>query len=264
MSSQGTLEIEKLPKMISEKTKLISITHMSNLLGIINPIEDIISIAKKNNILTLIDAAQSISHLKVDVKKLNCDFLVFSGHKILGPTGVGILFGKNELLNKMPPFLGGGHMIKEVSMEKSTWGDAPFKFEAGTPNIAPAIGLGEAIKYFKSFHNKNSYKYLNELTHYLLEKLIQIPNITLYPSVEFQKNKGPIIAFDIKGIHPFDLAKLLSTKGICIRSGHHCTQPLLKKFNIKSLNRISLYYYNTKEEIDFFYKSILKVIKVLN
>ncbi len=264
MSSQGTLEIEKLPKMISEKTKLISITHMSNLLGIINPIEDIISIAKKNNILTLIDAAQSISHLKVDVKKLNCDFLVFSGHKILGPTGVGILFGKNELLNKMPPFLGGGHMIKEVSMEKSTWGDAPFKFEAGTPNIAPAIGLGEAIKYFKSFHNKKSYKYLNELTHYLLEKLIQIPNITLYPSVEFQKNKGPIIAFDIKGIHPFDLAKLLSTKGICIRSGHHCTQPLLKKFNIKSLNRISLYYYNTKEEIDFFYKSILKVIKVLN
>ena len=264
MSSQGTLEIEKLPKMISEKTKLISITHMSNLLGIINPIEDIISIAKKNNILTLIDAAQSISHLKIDVKKLNCDFLVFSGHKILGPTGVGILFGKNELLNKMPPFLGGGHMIKEVSMEKSTWGDAPFKFEAGTPNIAPAIGLGEAIKYFKSFHNKKSYKYLNELTHYLLEKLIQIPNITLYPSVEFQKNKGPIIAFDIKGIHPFDLAKLLSTKGICIRSGHHCTQPLLKKFNIKSLNRISLYYYNTKEEIDFFYKSILKVIKVLN
>jgi len=264
ISNRGTLEIKKLSNLITDKTKLISITHMSNLLGLINPIEDIIPIAKKNNILTLIDAAQSISHLEIDVKKIDCDFLVFSGHKILGPTGVGVLYGKHEMLKKMPPFLGGGHMIKEVSMEKSTWGEPPFKFEAGTPNIAPAIGLGEAIKYFKLIHNEKSYKYLNELTNYLMSKLVQIPKLQLYPPIDVQKNKGPIIAFDIEGVHPFDIAKLLSTKGICIRAGHHCAQPVLNKFKIKSINRISLYYYNTREEIDFFYKSILEVIKLLN
>ena len=264
ISKKGTLKIEELSRLITKKTRLISITHMSNLLGVINPIEDIISIAKNNNILTLIDAAQSISHLEIDVRSLDCDFLVFSGHKFFGPTGVGVLYGKYDLLEKMPPFLGGGHMIKEVSMTKSTWGDPPFKFEAGTPNIAPVIGLGEAIKYYNKIHNKELYQYLNTLTNYMIGKLITIPNIQIYPLVEYHnKSKGPIIAFKIKDVHPFDLAKLLGTKGICIRAGHHCTQPILKKFNVTSLNRVSLYYYNTKEEIDLFYKSILDIIKIL-
>ena len=264
ISKKGNLEIEKLTNLITEKTKLISITHMSNLLGEINPIEDIISIAKNNDILTVIDAAQSISHIDIDVKKLKCDFLVFSGHKILGPTGIGVLYGKSEILKKMSPFLGGGHMIKNVTMEKSDWGNPPFKFEAGTPNIAQAIGLGEAIRYFNNNYNIQNKKYLNELRSYLLGKLVQLPGIELYPELDNQVDKGPIIAFNIKNIHSFDISKLLSTKGICIRSGHHCALPTLNKYGINSINRISLYYYNTKNEIDYFYDTIKEVIKILN
>ena len=259
ISKDGKLKINDLNKLITKKTKLLSITHMSNLLGLINPIEKIISIAKKNNILTIIDAAQSISHLKIDVKKLDCDFLVFSGHKILGPTGIGILYGKKELLKAMPPFLGGGHMIKEVTLKKSTWGDIPFKFEAGTPNIAQAIGLSEGIKYFNKMFNTESKQYLNELSYYLNQELLKIKKIKL-----INQHKGSIVAFNIKNIHPFDLTKLLATKNICIRSGHHCALPLLNKYKLTSINRISLYYYNTKKEIDIFCEKLAEVIDILN
>ena len=253
------LDLNIFESLITKKTKLIAITQMSNLLGTVNPINKIISIAKEKNILVLIDAAQSISHLKLDVKKINCDFLVFSGHKILGPTGVGVLYGKEKLLKKMPPFLGGGHMIKNVDLNQSTWGDLPYKFEAGTPNIASVIGLSEAIKFFKKIKNKDSDLYLKEISHYFFSKLKKIKNIEILSPIN-----NPIIAFNISNIHSFDLTKLLSTYNICIRSGHHCAQPILHRYNINSINRVSLYYYNTKEEIDFFFKKLNKVIDILS
>ena len=242
----GSLDLEKVENLITSKTKLISITHMSNVLGIINPIKDIIKIAKKNNIEVFIDAAQSISHLKINVKEINCDYLAFSGHKILGPTGVGVLYINKKHHNKILPLLSGGHMIKEVSMNSFSYNDVPWKFEAGTANIAQVIGLGEAIKYFQDKNLESLHLYTSKLCKYLLEKLNTIPNIKIYP--KNTNNIGPVISFTINGIHDYDLTKLLDTYGICIRSGHHCAQPILNKFNIKSLCRISLYFYNTKEK----------------
>ena len=258
----GTLDIKNISTLITDKTKLISITHMSNVLGTINPIKDIIKIAKKNNIETLIDAAQSISHINIDVKKLGCDYLAFSGHKIMGPTGVGVLYGAKDKLNILSPFLGGGHMIKEVSMDSFSFNDTPWKFEAGTPNIAQVIGLGEAIKFYNMYANKNLHTHTSKLFNYLIEKLNSIPEITLYP--DSMISRGPVISFSINKIHAYDIAKLLDTFGICIRAGHHCAQPILNKYNITSLNRISIYFYNTKKEIDIFHESLLKVIKVLS
>ena len=258
----GTLDIKNISTLITDKTKLISITHMSNVLGTINPIKDIIKIAKKNNIETLIDAAQSISHINIDVKKLGCDYLAFSGHKIMGPTGVGVLYGAKDKLNNLSPFLGGGHMIKEVSMDSFSFNDTPWKFEAGTPNIAQVIGLGEAIKFYNMYANKNLHTHTSKLFNYLIEKLNSIPEIALYP--DSMISRGPVISFSINKIHAYDIAKLLDTFGICIRAGHHCAQPILNKYNITSLNRISIYFYNTKKEIDIFHESLLKVIKVLS
>jgi len=254
----GKLDLNILKSLINKKTKLISVTHMSNLLGTINPINKIISIAKEKNILTMIDAAQSISHEKINIKKINCDFLVFSGHKILGPTGVGVVYGKEKILKEMPPFLGGGHMIKEVTKKQSTWGEIPYKFEAGTPNIAPVIGLNYAIEFFNKMKNKNSDLYLKKLSTYFFSKLNNINNIKI-----ISPEGSPIVAFNILGIHSFDLTKLLSTYNICIRSGHHCAQPILYKYNIQSINRVSLYYYNTKDEVDFFFKKLDEVVNIL-
>jgi len=261
LNNKGELDTSNLFNLITKKTKLISITHMSNVLGTINPIKKIISIANKKNILTLIDAAQSISHIPLDVKKLNCDYLVFSGHKIMGPTGVGILYGKNNLLNSMEPFLTGGHMIKDVTMKKTTYNLSPLKFEAGTPNIAQAIGLGEAIKFYTQYNFNDMHNYLHKLYLYLIQTLKSIPGIELY---SYNKNNGPVISFSINKMHAYDIAKLLDTSKICVRAGHHCAQPILNKFNLDSINRISLYYYNTSEEIDLLKKSLLKVIKILS
>lgn len=261
LNNKGELDTSNLFNLITKKTKLISITHMSNVLGTINPIKRIISIANKKKILTLIDAAQSISHIPLDVKKLNCDYLVFSGHKIMGPTGVGILYGKNNLLNSMEPFLTGGHMIKDVTMEKTTYNLSPLKFEAGTPNIAQAIGLGEAIKFYTQYNFNDMHNYLHKLYLYLIQTLKSIPGIELY---SYNKNNGPVISFSINKMHAYDIAKLLDTSKICVRAGHHCAQPILNKFNLDSINRISLYYYNTSEEIDLLKKSLLKVIKILS
>ena len=262
MSNDGTLELKQLPKLINHKTKLISITHMSNVLGIINPIEKIIKTAHQNNVEVLVDAAQSISHLKINVKKIDCDYLAFSGHKIMGPTGVGVLFAKKEILNNLPPLLNGGHMIKEVTMDKFTYNDIPWKFEAGTPNIAQVIGLGAAINFYNSIDYKSKNLYLKNLNKYLVEKLNEIPDLKIYPD-KLDKN-GPVLSFIIKNIHGYDLAKLLDLNGICIRSGHHCAQPTLKKFNLQSLNRISLYYYNTKKDIDTLYFHLKKAIEILS
>ena len=256
----GTLDIDTLPNLINNKTKLLSITHMSNVLGTINPLKKIIQIAKINNIEVLVDAAQSISHIKIDVKDLECDYLVFSGHKIMGPTGVGILYGKK--LNNISPFLGGGHMIKEVSMESFSYNEAPWKFEAGTPNIAQAIGLGEALKYYNTYNCIEFHQHTKKLFRILCKKLSSINKIKLYS--ENYLSNGPVISFSVNNIHAYDIAKLLDTFNICIRAGHHCAQPILNKYNITSLNRVSLYFYNTEEEIDYFYKSLIKVIKILS
>tara|TARA_Y100001970_G_scaffold179896_1_gene219028 strand:+ start:3023 stop:4231 length:1209 start_codon:yes stop_codon:yes gene_type:complete len=258
----GTLDIENISQLFTKKTKLISITHMSNVLGTINPIEKVINIAKKNNIEILIDAAQSISHIKIDVKKLDCDYLVFSGHKIMGPTGVGVLYGKKNNLDSLSPFLGGGHMIKEVSMGKFSYNDTPWKFEAGTPNIAQVIGLGEAIKFYNLNIDEKKHKYTHQLFKYLIQKLKSIPEVKLYPN-QYSSN-GPVVSFSINKLHAYDIAKLLDTFNICIRAGHHCAQPILNKYNVTSLNRMSIYFYNTQEEVDLFYNSLLKVIKILS
>ena len=257
----GNLDLEKFEKLINSNTKFISLTHMTNVLGIINPIKNIIKIAKNNDIEVLIDAAQSISHLKIDVKKIGCDYLAFSGHKILGPTGVGVLYINKNKHNKVSPLLFGGHMIKEVSMNKFTYNDVPWKFEAGTANIAQVIGLGRAIKYLQSYDLESLHLYTSNLCRYLIKKLIAIPEIKIYPLDT--NNIGPVVSFSVKGVHDYDLTKLLDTYGICIRSGHHCAQPILNKYKINSLSRVSLYFYNTKEEIDYFNNKLKKVIKIL-
>jgi len=258
--SNGELDIKKLNKMISKKTKLISIIHMSNIIGTINPIEHISKIANKNKIPILIDAAQSIAHQKIDVKKINCDFLVFSGHKMMGPTGVGILYISKNISNSIAPFLRGGHMIKTVLSNSSTWNDIPWKFEAGTGNIAQVIGLGNSIEYIEKIGLQNIHKHTQSLLLHLLSKLNQINGITIYGH---QNNSGPIVSFNIKDFHPYDIAKLLDKYGICIRAGHHCGQILMNAFNTNFTCRVSLYAYNSISEIDYFIDSLNKVINIL-
>ena len=261
LNENQELDISKLKQLISKKTKLISITHMSNVLGIINPIEKIIKIAKENNIITLIDAAQSIAHLKIDIKKINCDILVFSGHKILGPTGVGVLYIKEKLMNSLDPFLRGGHMISEVKEYESTWNINPWKFEAGTLNIAQIIGLSSSINYINNIGIANILNYEMYLLSYLLSQLKSIQDIVIYG--HNNKQSGPVVAFNIKDCHPFDISKLLDTYNIAIRAGHHCTQILMQKLKIQYSNRISLYAYNTIDEIDYFIIALKKIIKII-
>ncbi len=257
----GELDINQLTALINNKTKLISIIHISNILGTINPINKISRIAKKYNIPLLIDAAQSIAHDKIDVQDINCDFLAFSGHKLMGPTGVGVLYINNKFINKLKPFLRGGHMIREVGYESSTWNDTPWKFEAGTANIAQVIGLASSIKYIQKIGIENIKEHTHNLQKHLLNKLKNINEIEIYGHKN--GNFGPIISFNIKGCHPYDIAKLLDKYNICIRAGHHCGQILMKKLKINYTNRVSLYYYNSKDEIDIFINSLNKVIDVL-
>ena len=257
----GELDIDTLDSLISKKTKLISIIYMSNILGTINPINKIREIAKNKEIPFLIDAAQSIAHDRIDVKKIGCDFLAFSGHKIMGPTGVGVLYINNKFLNKLEPFLRGGHMIKEVDYNFSTWNDPPWKFEAGTANIAQVLGLASSIEYINKIGIENIKKHTNHLRSYLLSKLKNIDNLIIYGHIN--DNFGPIISFNIKDCHPYDIAKLLDKYNICIRSGHHCGQLLMKKMKTNYTNRVSLYYYNSEQEIDFFIVCLKKVIGIL-
>ena len=259
--NNGKLDIKSFKKLISKKTKLISVVHISNILGTINPINTIIKEAKKHKILTFIDAAQSITHQKIDVKKIDCDFLAFSGHKIMGPTGVGALYIKKGYLDKLEPFLRGGHMIKEVNKSLSTWNSSPWKFEAGTANIAQVIGLAASIDYINKIGINKIKKYENELLLYFVSKLSKIKNLKIYGHEN--DNFAPIISFNIKGCPPYDVAKLLNTFGICIRAGHHCGQLLMKSLKINYTNRVSLYIYNDKQEIDFFIEKLKKVIIVL-
>ncbi len=259
----GTLDLEHLEKLLNKKTKIVSFTLASNFLGTVAPAKEIVKIVRnKSDALIVCDGAQAVPHLKVDVKEIGCDFLAASGHKMAAPTGIGFLYGKKELLKKMEPFLLGGDMIFEVTIEGATWNELPWKFEAGTPNIAGGIGLSAAIDYIREVGIDNIEEHERELTDYALSKMREIEDIEIYGH-KGQKTLG-IISFNIKGIHPHDIAGICDEEGIAIRSGHHCTQPLMRHFGIENSARASFYIYNTKEEIDKFVDVLKEVKKYFN
>ncbi|MFK7049609.1 aminotransferase class V-fold PLP-dependent enzyme [Flavobacterium columnare] len=255
MNEKGELILSEFDKLLSDQTKIVSLNHISNALGTINPIEYIIKKAHQVGAAVLIDGAQATPHLKPDVQALDCDFYVFSGHKICGPTGVGILYGKEEWLNKLPPYMGGGEMIKEVTFEKTTYAGLPHKFEAGTPNIADGIVLGTAIDYLNKIGFENIQKQEKELLSYATEKLLEIEGLKIFGTSE---NKTSVISFNIQGIHPYDIGTIIDKLGIAVRTGHHCTQPIMNFFQIPGTVRASFSFYNTKEEIDTFIEAVKK------
>jgi len=254
-----TLDMDHFKSLLNENTKIVSVCHASNVFGTINDVKKISELAHEYNALVIADSAQVISHMKIDVKDLDVDFLAFSGHKMLAPTGIGVLYGRKELLKTMQPFLFGGDMIKEVTFEESKWNDLPWKFEAGTPNISSGIGLGVAVEYLKNVGMNNIKSYTEELGKYALEKLKEVPGIELY-NPEGQKTS--VISFNLKGVHSHDVATLLNHEGIAIRAGHHCAMPLMNKLNLDGTSRISLYFYNTEEEIDKLVESLKKIVRL--
>ena len=260
MLDNGVLDIDYFNSIILNKVKFVSLIHQSNVLGTINPIKDMIAKAHQHGALVMIDAAQSISHHKIDVKSLDCDFLVFSGHKMFASTGVGVLFGKYDLLDKMDPFMYGGQMINQVNLKESTWNSVPLKFEAGTPNIAEVISLGAAIDFIKSLGRSNIKSYLEQITNSYLELLNNFSNITIYGS---QSIRGPVISFNIEGVHPYDFCQIMGQHNICLRAGNHCAQPLLDKLGTTATNRISFQIYNTVDEINIFEEKLKKTIDFL-
>ena len=255
----GRININQLKELINDKTKIVSICHASNVLGNINPVYEIGSLLKDKDIYFVVDAAQSVPHMKIDVDKMNCDFLAFSAHKMCGPTGIGVLYGKKKLLEKFDPVEFGGGMIGVVEEKLSTWAILPDKFEAGTPLLAEAAGLGATIKYLEDIGLENIESYTKELTKYLYDELSKISNIKIYGTNEIS-DRVSLVSFNLEGVHPHDLTSFLDEKGICIRAGHQCTQPLLGKLGAYSVARASLYFYNSKEEIDFFIQ-VLKETK---
>jgi len=257
VTEDGLLDLDAYKSLLSRSPKLVSFTHMSNVLGTINPAAEIIRLAHAAGAITLVDAAQSVPHLKVDVQALDADFLAFSAHKMCGPTGIGALYGRAELLETMPPFLGGGDMIKEVHLRSFRANTLPHKFEAGTPAIAEAVGFGAAVDYLSSLGMDNIAAHEHEITEYALEKLEEVPGVKLFgPSAD---KKGGVAAFTFDGIHPHDVAQILDRDGIAIRAGHHCAQPLHEKFGIPATSRASFYLYNTKDEVDMLVNGIYKV-----
>lgn len=249
ISKDGRLDLNDLKNKISSKTKLVALTHVSNVLGTINPIKEVIALAHEKDAVVLVDGAQAVGHFPVNVTNLGADFYAFSGHKMFAPTGIGILYGKKELLDKMPPYRFGGEMIANVTREGATWAETPQKFEAGTPNIAGAIGLAAAIDYLNSIDLKLIQKHETELTAYALEKLSNISDLTIYGPKESYERTG-VISFNLKNIHPHDLATALDLNGIEVRAGHHCAQPLMESLQTKSTVRASLSIYNSKDDID--------------
>ncbi len=260
VSDEGVIDINAFDNLLTNRTKFISIVHVSNALGIINPVEEIIRKAHANKSLVLLDGAQSAVHLDIDVQSLDCDFFVFSGHKIYGPTGVGVLYGKKELLESMPPYQGGGEMIMEVSFEKTTYNELPFKFEAGTPNIADVIALRSSFEFISSHGKDVLRKHEDDLLSYATKELRNVPRLKIIGDVE---NKVSVISFTVDGVHPQDLAVLLDNQGIAVRTGHHCTQPLMKRLGIVGTTRASFAAYNTKKEIDQFIEALHKSIKII-
>jgi len=261
VKEDGTLQLEKLQELFTPKSKILAITHVSNVLGTINPIKEIVEFTHKNGTLVLVDGAQSVPHIPVDVKDLGCDFLAFSGHKMLGPMGIGVLYGKEKILEEMEPFLGGGEMISQVWLERATWNEIPWKFEAGTPNVEGAIGLGSAIDYLKKIGMENIEKRERELTAYAMERLKEIDGIRIYGPKNPELKSG-VISFNLENIHPHDVGTILDQEGIAVRVGSHCAQPLMAKFGVSSMVRASFYIYNIEEEIDIMISALKKVKEI--
>jgi cysteine desulfurase/selenocysteine lyase len=260
MDKNGVLQLDVLPSLLDVRVKLVSLTYVSNSLGTVNPIREIIKLAHGMDIPVMIDAAQAIQHLPVDVQELDVDFMAFSGHKLYGPTGIGVLYGKEKWLNLLPPYQGGGDMIKTVTFEKTTYNELPYKFEAGTPDMSGAIGLGAAIDYVSEIGLDVIATIEDELLSYGLEKLAEIEGIQFIGMAE---NRASVISFLLEGIHPYDLGELLDKQGIAIRTGHHCTEPIMDFFGIPGTCRASFSFYNTKEEIDLLVAGIKRAAAIL-
>lgn len=261
MTLKGELDMDQYEMLLSTKTKLVFVNHVSNALGTINPIKTIIDRAHDYGAAVLIDGAQATPHLKPDVQELDCDFYVCSAHKLCGPTGVGMIYGKEAWLNKLPPYQGGGEMISEVTFEKTTYADLPHKFEAGTPNIAGVIAFGVALDYLNGIGFDNIAAYENELLQYATEKLLEIDKVILYGT---SKEKAAVISFNIEGIHPYDIGSIIDKLGIAVRTGHHCAQPIMDYYKIPGTIRASFSFYNTKEEIDLFIEALIKAKTMLS
>ena len=257
----GELLLDEYERLFTDKTKLVSIVHQSNALGTINPAKEIVDIAHGHGVPVLLDGAQAIAHLEVDVRELGCDFYAFSGHKLYGPTGIGVLYGKESLLEKMPPYQAGGEMIKSVTFDETLYNVLPNKFEAGTPNIAGAIGLGAAIDYVETLGMGQIAAYESELLQYGTGRLSSIEGLKIIGTAD---KKGSVISFVMEGVHPHDIGTILDAEGIAIRTGHHCAQPLMDRFNVPATARASFAFYNTKEEIDVLVKGIDRVIEVFS
>ena len=261
MNEKGELVMAEFDQLLSDKTKIVTVNHISNALGTINPIKYMIDKAHQFGAAVFIDGAQAVPHLKPNVQELDCDFYAFSGHKICGPTGTGILYGKEAWLNKLPPYQGGGEMIKEVTFEKTTYADLPHKFEAGTPNIAGGIVLGTAVDYMNSVGFENIQKQELELLNYATEQLLAIEGLKIYGTAE---EKTSVISFNIDGIHPYDIGTIVDKLGIAVRTGHHCAQPIMNFFEIPGTIRASFAFYNTKEEIDSMVEAVKKAKMMLS
>lgn len=261
ISDDGLLRLDVYAQLLEQRPKLVAFTQMSNVLGTINPAREMIAQAHEAGAVTLIDAAQSVPHLPVDVQELDADFLCFSGHKMLGPTGIGVLYGKRELLEAMPPFMGGGDMIRTVHLRESTWNDLPWKFEAGTPAIAEAIGLGAAVDYLSALGMEKVHRMEQEITAYAMEKLAAVPNLTIYgPPTE---RRGGVISFTLADIHPHDLASILDQEaGVAIRAGHHCAQPLMERYGLSATARASFYIYTVPADVDALVEGLHKALKI--
>ncbi|HLI61966.1 MAG TPA: cysteine desulfurase [Terriglobales bacterium] len=259
INDRGELLMEELPKLLGPRTKLLGVTHVSNALGTINPLKKIIKIAHQHNVPVVVDGAQAAPHLKIDVQELDADFYVFSGHKVYAPTGIGVLYGKRALLEEMPPYQGGGDMIRSVTFEKTLYNDLPYKFEAGTPNIGGAIGLGAAIDYINHLGMENIAAHEHDLLVYATESLSAIPGVRIIGTAA---QKAAVISFIIEGIHPHDIGTILDREGIAVRTGHHCAQPVMQRFRIPATARASFALYNTRAEVDALVKGIEKVKEV--
>jgi cysteine desulfurase/selenocysteine lyase len=260
INKKGELIMEEFDALLSKKTKLVAVTHISNALGTINPVKELAKKAHAVGAKILVDGAQSIQHTKIDVQDMNCDFFVFSSHKVFGPTGVGVLYGKEKILDAMPPYQGGGDMILKVTFDRTTYNELPYKFEAGTPHIAGVICLGKAIEFLSSLDMAAIQKHEVDLANYAQDLLLTFEGVKI---IGLAKNKTSVVSFTVDGIHPFDLGTLLDKQGIAVRTGHHCTQPLMDFFKIPGTVRASFAFYNTKEEIDIFISAVEKSINML-
>ncbi|OGI15707.1 cysteine desulfurase [Candidatus Micrarchaeota archaeon RBG_16_49_10] len=261
INDDGTLKMEDYDKLVTRSTKLITVVHASNVVGTINDVRKIGKIAHDNKALFVVDGAQSVPHMPVNVKKMDADFLAFSAHKMLGPTGMGALYGKRSLLQSMDPFMYGGDMIKQVTLEKSTWNDLPWKFEAGTPNICGGVAFAEAVKYLERLKMKNVRKHEEEITKYAMERMSEVDGLKIFGPGDY-RNRGGVLSFNLGEIHPHDLATILDEFGVAVRSGQHCAAPLIHLLKAHATTRASFYVYNTKEEVDYFIDVLNKARKV--